>query len=335
VNVIDLYTGIGGFAYSVKQVWDEPKFLHFVENDRYCIELLKLRYPGVPIHEEVKTFKARKYRGTVDLLTAGFPCQPFSQSGKRKGSADDRYLWPEAFKVIKDARPRWVILENVPGITTLASGVVFDEICFDLENNDYEIAPLIIPASAVNADHRRYRLWIVANLEVERTGHMAVEWQPEEKDSDSDRSDQNDGNRNGERMETGMGGGMGSIPGIRGDTERKPPEPDSEDGIESNGRGREGNDGRQAGKKYKNGHTRDPRWSESSERWDGDWREVALELCDVRMDDGLPAEIHGLKLTRAGHRKERIKALGNSIVPQVVIPILKTIKEIDTCQSQR
>lgn len=97
------------------------------------------------------------------ILTGGFPCQPFSQAGRRQGTADDRYLWPAMFESIKLIRPNWIIAENVAGLVSWSEGLVLEQVCSDLESEDYEVQPFIIPACAVNAPHRRERVWIVAN----------------------------------------------------------------------------------------------------------------------------------------------------------------------------
>ena len=103
-----------------------------------------------------------------DLLTGGFPCQPFSQAGRRRGTDDNRYLWPEMLRAIQLTKPTWVIAENVRGLLTIESGVVFEQVCLDLEASGYEVQPFIIPAVAVNAPHRRDRVWIVAHKPGER-----------------------------------------------------------------------------------------------------------------------------------------------------------------------
>lgn len=102
------------------------------------------------------------------ILTGGFPCQPFSQAGRRRGTADDRYLWPAMLGSIKLIRPHWVIAENVAGLVTWSEGLVLEQVCSDLESEGYEVQPFIIPAVAVNAPHRRDRVWIVANINRER-----------------------------------------------------------------------------------------------------------------------------------------------------------------------
>ena len=100
---------------------------------------------------------------TLTMLTGGFPCQPFSQAGRRKGTADDRYQWPNMFRVIQNVKPDWIIAENVRGLVTWNDGMVLEQVCVDLESEGYEVQPFIIPAVAVNAPHRRDRIWIIAN----------------------------------------------------------------------------------------------------------------------------------------------------------------------------
>ncbi len=112
------------------------------------------------LFSDIRSLDGSLFRG-ADLLTGGFPCQPVSVAGKRRGKEDDRWLWPEMLRVIKEARPRWVLAENVPGII----GMGLDDCLSDLETEGYETGTLIIPACAVNAPHRRDRVWIVANPE--------------------------------------------------------------------------------------------------------------------------------------------------------------------------
>jgi len=166
MNHIDLFSGIGGFALAARNVWGEDhNILSFVEIESFPQGVLKKNFPGVKIHGDIKTFDAKQYRGAVDLLTGGFPCQPYSIAGKQKGAADDRNLWPEMFRVIQETRPTWIIGENVANITGFLE---FENIMVDLESEKYEVWPVIIPACAVDAPHRRDRVWIVANTDGKR-----------------------------------------------------------------------------------------------------------------------------------------------------------------------
>lgn len=214
----------------------------------------------------------------VHILTGGFPCQPFSVAGQRRGTQDNRYLWPEMFRVIQLTKPQWIIAENVSGILTIEQGMVFEQACLDLESEGYEVQPFIIPAVSVNAPHRRDRVWIIAN-------------------------------KSSKRLE-GCNGKKGSDRCSESNT-------DTQNSNSQRGRGRDKN--RRQILESKNLKIKD-----EGPNWERNWVEVATELCG--MDDGLSAELDGLKLSKSAHRRERLKALGNAIVPQVAIEIMKAIK---------
>jgi DNA (cytosine-5)-methyltransferase 1 len=111
---LDLFSGIGGFALAAR--WMNWETVQFVEIDKYCQKVLAKNFPNVPIHGDIKTFSGEPFRGTVDILTGGFPCQPFSHSGLRNGKDDDRYLWPQMLRVIKEVQPHYIVGENVSGL---------------------------------------------------------------------------------------------------------------------------------------------------------------------------------------------------------------------------
>ena len=151
---LDLFSGIGGFALAAK--WNGYRTIGFCDNEPYAQSVLKKHWPDVPCHKDIREVRGELYAG-VTLLTGGFPCQPFSVAGKQRGKDDNRYIWPEMLRVIQEARPAWIIGENVAGIVNLA----LDQVCADLEGQGYEVEPIIIPACAVDAPHRRDRVWIV------------------------------------------------------------------------------------------------------------------------------------------------------------------------------
>lgn len=196
---LDLFSGIGGFAIAAESVWPDVEHT-FCEIDPFCQAILKKHWPNSYIHDDIRTLtnassqrarmeesdtsrqerkdtntpqstlvrqgnwtgNAKGFATGIDLLTGGFPCQPFSGAGKRKGTSDDRHLWPEMRRVIQEFSPRYVVAENVRGILSIDSGMVFESVCTDLEALGYEVQPVVIPACAVNAPHRRDRVWIVA-----------------------------------------------------------------------------------------------------------------------------------------------------------------------------
>lgn len=228
------------------------------------------------------------------MLTGGFPCQPFSQAGKRKGVEDDRFLWPEMLRVIQEFSPLWVIAENVRGLLTQGGGVVFERVCTDLEAAGYEVQPLIIPAVAVNAPHRRDRVWFV--------GHT-----------------KHDG-RNG--SEDGQGSVARSDGNKKGSDElREPARPAlprdaSKNTIIERTHRRVEDNGQILERESTEAQDERPDWS-------ANWFEVATRLC--RVDDGVSTWVDGHGKKR-NSRNARLKALGNAIVPAVAVEIMKAIK---------
>jgi DNA (cytosine-5)-methyltransferase 1 len=164
MKTLDLLSGIGGFSYGLEQVGF--KTVAFCEMDKYCKLVLQKHWKGVKIYNDVKELKGEeiiKEHGTIDLVTGGFPCQPFSIAGSRKGTNDNRHLWPEMFRIIKELKPRWIIGENVRNIISIQDGMVFENVCTDLEGEGYEVRAFNIPAAGIGAPHKRERIWIVAN----------------------------------------------------------------------------------------------------------------------------------------------------------------------------
>ena len=162
LKVLDLFSGIGGFTLGL----DSTNFFEtvkFVEKDKYCQKVLQKNFPNIPIEEDIKNVKGKE--GEADVICGGFPCQPFSVAGKQKGTSDDRHLWPEMFRLIREIKPQFVIGENVKNIINIQDGVVFETVCTDLESEGYEVQSFNIPAAGVGAPHRRERIWIVAYAE--------------------------------------------------------------------------------------------------------------------------------------------------------------------------
>jgi len=166
MKLLDLFSGIGGFSYGLEKIGF--KTVAFCEMDKYCKLVLQKHWKGVKIYNDVKEITKEKLESDgvelPDIITGGFPCQPFSVAGKQKGTSDDRYLWPEMFRIIKEFKPRWVIGENVRNIISIQNGMVFENVCTDLEGEGYEVRAFNIPAASVGAPHRRERIWIVAIL---------------------------------------------------------------------------------------------------------------------------------------------------------------------------
>ena len=155
-----LFSGIGGFDLAAE--WMGWQNIFHCEIGEFPRKILKHHFPNSICYEDIKKTDFRKHRGEVDIISGGFPCQPYSNAGKRRGKEDDRHLWPEMCRVIREIQPRFVVGENVAGLLSWNNGMVFHEIITDLENEGYETQAFLIPACATNAPHRRDRIWFVA-----------------------------------------------------------------------------------------------------------------------------------------------------------------------------
>ena len=156
MKVLDLFSGIGGFSLGLE--WAGMSTVAFCERDPYCTTILNKHWPDTPVHNDVRNLDGKDYADSIDLVAGGFPCQPFSVAGNRRGSDDDRHLWPEMLRIIQEAKPRWVIGENVFGLINMA----LDDVQADLEREHYEVRKFVLPAVAVDAHHRRDRVFIIA-----------------------------------------------------------------------------------------------------------------------------------------------------------------------------
>jgi len=155
-----LFSGIGGFDLAAEWMgWENVFHCEWMDFPR---KVLDYHFPNADSHIDICKTDFKKYANKIDILTGGFPCQPFSLAGKRKGTDDERYLWSEMLRAIQEIKPKFVIAENVFGITNIDGGLVFEQVCLDLEGEGYEVQPFIIPACSKNAPHRRDRCWFIA-----------------------------------------------------------------------------------------------------------------------------------------------------------------------------
>jgi DNA (cytosine-5)-methyltransferase 1 len=158
LKLLDLFSGIGGFSLGMEAT-NRIKTIAFVEKDKFCQKVLNKNFKNIPIEEDIRNVKGSNY--TADIVSGGFPCQPFSVAGKRKGKDDDRYLWDETIRVVAETKPKWFVGENVEGIINISNGTVLQQIQQDLEKEGFQVQCLVIPASGVGAWHQRKRVWII------------------------------------------------------------------------------------------------------------------------------------------------------------------------------
>ena len=164
LRVLDLFSGIGGFSRGLERTggFETAAFCEYAEWPR---KVLAKHWPNVPIFEDVRTLKGSDIDGPIDVICGGYPCQPFSMAGRRKGQEDDRHLWPEFNRLVAELRPTWVIGENVAGHISMG----LDDVLSDLEGQGYACRTFVIPACATDAPHRRDRVWTVANASGRRS----------------------------------------------------------------------------------------------------------------------------------------------------------------------
>ncbi len=290
---VSLFSGIGGIDLAAE--WAGFRTVLFCEQDKYCQKVLKQHWPSVPIIEDVKNVNSESVSEPVTLISGGFPCQPYSVAGKRRGKEDDRYLWPEMLRVIQELKPTWALCENVPGFVSMG----LEDALSDLESAGYEAQSFLIPACGIGAPHQRYRVFIVANSRGQRTQCVPTHdknkdrWAENRAEFGRSSQDMADTERNRREQGSKMLCGRESI--ITASCENVS-DPDKQYG---NGNGFSTSEAPQ----FKAA-------SLSKEHW--------LSEPDVgRVAHGIPKRV------------DRLKCLGNAVVPQQVYPILRAIAEIE------
>lgn len=312
MNHASLFSGIGGAEFAASMMgWQN---LFHCEIQEFPRKVLQYWFPNSESYEDITKTDFTKWHGKVDVLTGGFPCQPFSLAGRRKGADDDRYLWPHMLRAIGEVQPTWIVAENVAGIATMVQscGVTclgrtdhlfeenylyreefsftLDTICNDIERAGYKIQPIVIPACAVGAPHRRDRIWIVAN----RANARAEEMQQDGKDGIL--SDGTPSNSNIQRYGWGK-------------DKQKPFTRRKAKAYDSQG--------------CQHGDSPDT----------AEWREgrnfarfptTQSPVC--RGNDGIPFDVDSLTISFPKWRQESIKAYGNAWVPQVAYEIFCAIE---------
>ena len=342
---VDLFSGIGGFSLGLERAGF--KTVVFCEQDKFCQKVLNKHWPEIPIEPDIKTFDGKKYAGAF-ILTGGFPCQPFSCAGKRRGKEDERALWPEMFRVIQEVRPTWIIGENVAGFI----GMGLDDSISDLEREGYSVQAFIIPACAVNAPHRRDRVWIVAHSTSGRcfngcgdreerhfqdSSIRTVEENKSERNRQLNRIKQTDSHApdtTNTEVENVRKPEICSVQNAdasdsEGRESGKQTESEGRENISRGNQqvitdtGNEGLQGRERPGSHGEGQAAHGSITERNNTWDEPWLEVAARLCTL--DDGLP---NGLPRPR-GWRNAALKAVGNAVVPQIPEILGRAIMEIE------
>ena len=315
-----LFSGIGGFDLAAEWMGWENVF--HCEWNPFGQKVLKHYWPEAESFNDITKSDFTKYANTIDILTGGFPCQPYSAAGKRLGKEDERHLWPEMLRAIREIKPKYIVGENVFGLLNWNGGMVFDEVHSDLEFEGYEVQAVVIPAAAVNAPHGRDRVWFVAtNTDRSTTGSPRTSGSVERNEGDVFGTLRGDGN-----VTNSNSGGLEGAKEIRRDSINV--ERESEFGLTTN----TSHEGLQRGKfnRTSKGGEReqdDTRTSIAKLYKNTNWEQFPTQSPICGGDDGLPTELDGITFSK--WRNESIKALGNAIVPQVAFEIFKAIQQCD------
>jgi DNA (cytosine-5)-methyltransferase 1 len=297
-----LFSGIGGFDLAAEWMgWENIFHCEWMEFPR---KVLDYHFPNADSHIDICKTDFKKYANTIDILTGGFPCQPFSLAGKRKGQDDERYLWGEMLRAIQEIKPRFVIAENVFGITNIDGGLVFQQVCLDLENEGYEVQPFIIPASAKNAPHRRDRCWFIAYAN-------GNDGRSTNRESGCQESKANGEGEQSVHSRTWTNGNEGNV----ADSQRN--------GLEHWNEAR--NLQTESIKTQKKGgnFTNDFEANGSQSNWE--MFPTKSPICSG--NDGLSNRLDGITFPK--WRAESIKGYGNAIVPQIAYQLFEIIQELN------
>jgi len=323
-----LFSGIGGFDLAAE--WMGWKNAFHCEWNEFGQRVLKHYWPKAVSYGDITKTDFSRWYGTVDVISGGFPCQPYSSAGKRLGKEDERHLWPEMLRAIREVSPRWVVGENVRGLVNWNDGLVFNEVQTDLEAEGYEVQPYLLPACGVNAPHRRDRVWFVAY------------------GKSNGSTKQHALTKAGEQIQTGGHSNRQNAKGTTPNTENircneaeefkrewRECQPHHREKVRcasyTNGSiwttsntERLRSSGEEHGKEESRQHTQaHPR---------GGWADFPTEPPVCGGDDGLSTGLDGITFPK--WRNESIKAYGNAVVPQVVHQIFKAIEEYETTTSR-
>ena len=320
-----LFSGIGGFDLAAE--WAGWTNVFHCEIEEFPQKILKYYWPDAISYGDITQTDFTIHRGQVDVLTGGFPCQPFSIAGKRKGTEDHRNLWPEMLRAIQEIQPVWIVGENVPGLINWSGGLVFEQVQTDLENEGYEVTPYILPACSQNAPHKRERVWFVAYSESIRNRRCSSkergikQWKFQQ--------------------DKQTGGKMGCE--VKGcDSERIIADTNKFNGDLSGLRASEISQQQASGLRENNvADTQKQRF----QKWDAEslqhpthttikrynsipnWQNFPTQSPVCSGDDGISDRLDGITFPK--WRNESIKGFGNAIVPQVVFEIFRVINEME------
>ena len=332
------FSGIGGFDLAAEWVGWENKF--HCEIEPFCQKVLNHYWPDAELFENIKTANFEKYRNKVRVISGGFPCQPYSIAGKRLGKEDDRHLWPFMLEGIRQINPDYVVGENVFGLTSWNEGLVLEEVCLDLENEGYQVQPIIIPAAGVGAPHKRDRIWIVASKNANKNGwgsfkrkiqsSFGEQWDLSTGDYEWLSTDDEEVGSITDAYNTGDRASKRTI--ITNGSQDSTQWGNSQ--LESSGYGNKGNVTDGNGERFQGseiigsvGEIGQREKQFTSRLLRTNWKEFPTQSPICTGDDGLPSELDGIAVSK--WKKQTIMASGNAIVPNIAYNIFQIIQQME------
>jgi len=332
-----LFSGIGGFDLAADWMgWDN---IFHCEWNPFGQKVLKHHFPKSISYNDITKTDFSIHAGQIDILTGGFPCQPYSSAGKRLGKADERHLFPEMLRAIKEVKPRYIVGENVRGLVSWGGGLVFNEVCDDLEREGYEVQPFLIPAASVGAPHQRQRIWFVAHSNNKGRSGEFREVQKEngeisERNNDAEFSNSSDGVITDSISSMQRANKYGCIRQEDDEIDRKGASsiynairPISYEGNATNSNSIGQERGEKGECSEKRTQSNDKQFERCSKLHRGNFEMFPTQSPICGGDDGLPRELDNITFSK--WRKESIKGYGNAIVPQVAHEIFKAIQKIE------
>jgi DNA (cytosine-5)-methyltransferase 1 len=339
-KLLDLFSGIGGFSLGAEA--NGIPTVAFVEKDPFCQKVLRKHWSNTPIISDIRTVKGEDYETDgVTIVSGGFPCQPFSVAGKQKGTDDDRYLWDETIRVVAETKPEWFIGENVDGIVNIQDGMVLRQVQDDLEKEGFQVQCLVIPASGIGAWHQRKRVWIVGHSQhngssttKEQRGNTQTSTRSQKRENSSLQSEGTSRSRNDGNVSNTIGE---LSDGRSSTTEHSKPK---QEWVVSHSQEYKDKVWGKAKRCDQQTGSRGDVSNTNGERLQGHGVQTNMEVEERQVSSigstqgqytwwqtesklrGVP---HGISYELDKDRANRIKALGNSIVPQIAYQLFKSI----------
>jgi DNA (cytosine-5)-methyltransferase 1 len=313
VNHGSLFSGIGGFDLAAE--WAGYENIFHCEWNPFGQRVLKHYWPNAKSYDDITKTDFSIHRGEIDILTGGFPCQPYSNAGKRLGKEDERHLFPEMLRAIREIQPRFIVGENVSGLVNWNAGMVFNEVQADLEAEGYKVTPFLLPAASLNAPHKRERVWFIAYC-----GSYGC--LRSEKSKEIDNRGIQKGMEKGHVFDSSHGDGISSDTdslGHRGRSDQSDTDQSEKWEMDQYQKGN--------GNRIWSKAERCSRTSSGKIREVKSWYNFPTESPICHGDDGLSSRLD--RITFPKWRNESIKGGGNAIVPQVAYQIFKAINQFN------